>query len=244
MCCLNIFSACSHMGRVRTNNEDNLFCNGITLKLENRDFPFFFHEKTQEPCIFAVCDGMGGEDCGELASSTVVNTLAEHAEKIKTSPNIDEAVLHFISDSNKKLCEIMKKDSIRLGTTLALAVISNNSVKAYNIGDSRIYKFHDKQFLQISEDHTIAAQKIKMGLLTNTEAQKDKSRHILTRYIGIFEEEMILTPNIIPEFKINQNDKLLLCSDGLTEMVTEKYIASVLEDLQDSDAAVNGSGSK
>ena len=103
----------------------------------------------------------------------------------------------------------MSSRSVRLGTTIALVVISDEFVRAYNIGDSRIYKFQDGILLQLSEDHTVAEQKRKMGLLTDEQAKHDKSRHVLTRYLGIFEDEMILTPDIITPFKTSKGGKII-----------------------------------
>ncbi|MBQ3647012.1 MAG: serine/threonine-protein phosphatase, partial [Synergistaceae bacterium] len=157
----------------------------------------------------------------------------------KNENNLDEAVQDFISDSNSRLCDIMRKNAFRMGTTLALAVITDNVVKAYNIGDSRIYKFQDGTLSQISEDHTVAEQKIKMGLLTKEEARHDKSKHVLTRCLGIFEDEMILTPNIITPFNVNKECRLMICSDGLTDMLTDKDIENIFKENQNTSQTTN-----
>ena len=232
------FAVCSHTGKVRTNNEDNFYCNGETLKQEK----IYLNGTAESPCVFAVCDGMGGEAHGELASLTAAETLDEHAEKIKlaaSSDRVDEAVQFFISEANDKICNIMRENSFRMGTTLALVVISDNSVMAYNIGDSRIYKFSNGVLSQISEDHTMAQQKIKMGLLTPEEARHDKSKHVLTRCLGVFEDEMVLIPNIISPLNIDKELRLLLCSDGLTDMLSDLQIQDILRSNVDSKSAVN-----
>ena len=236
-----IFSCRSEIGSVRKQNEDNFFCSGKMLNQEK----ISLHGATETPCIFAVCDGMGGEAHGELASFTVVNVLNEHSERIKSAAmsknenNLDETIQDFISDSNNRLCDIMRKNAFRMGTTLALAVITDNVVKAYNIGDSRIYKFQDGTLSQISEDHTVAEQKIKMGLLTKEEARHDKSKHVLTRCLGIFEDEMILTPNIITPFNVNKECRLMICSDGLTDMLTDKDIENIFKENQNTSQTTN-----
>jgi len=236
---MGIFFSCrSEVGLVRKNNEDNFYCNGEILNQEI----FSLDGTAKSPCIFAVCDGMGGEEHGELASLTAVNVLEKRAPKIKSaasSKQIDEAVQGFISDANNRICKIMRENSFRMGTTIALVVISNNSVMAYNIGDSRIYKFHNGILSQISEDHTIAQQKVKMGLLTAEESRNDKSKHVLTRCLGVFEDEMILTPDIISPFNIEDELRLLLCSDGLTDMLSDQHIQDILLSNIDSKSAVN-----
>ena len=232
------FAVCSHIGLVRKNNEDNFYCNGEILTREK----FSLDGTVENPCIFAVCDGMGGEEHGELASLTAVKVLGEQAEKIKSaalSNNPDEAVQAFITEANNKICNIMRENSFRMGTTIALVVISYNSVMAYNIGDSRIYKFSNGVLSQISEDHTMAQQKIKMGLLTPEEARQDKSKHVLTRCLGVFEDEMVLTPNIISPLNIDKELRLLLCSDGLTDMLSDLQIQEILRSNDDSKSAVN-----
>ncbi len=242
------FSAYSTVGLVRANNEDNLYCNGIYMNTansrENTSYSFSFarsiHSKGilnpedfslddafETPCIFAVCDGMGGEAQGELASLIAVKTLHEHSEEIK-SGKTDEAVQSFISNANERLCKIMNETKSRTGTTLALVVISKDLVHAYNIGDSRIYKMQNGKFSCISEDHTVAAQKIKLGLLTPEQAEHDRSRHILTRCLGVFDEEMILTPYASPEFRADKTCRILLCSDGLTGMLPNEEIRNIM----------------
>ena len=240
------FSSCSTRGFVRIKNEDNLYCNGKSITAETRQKPFYFKNFAQTPCIFAVCDGMGGEAHGDLASMTAINVLSEHAEKIKSkiksqtsSDTINKAVQSFISEVNSRLCHIMREKSLRMGTTLALVVISDELVRAYNIGDSRIYKLDNGILSRISEDHTIVAQKIKMGLLTEEEARHDRSRHVLTRCLGVFEDEMVLTPHIIPPFHANERCRLLLCSDGLTDMLTDKQIQNIMLEHKDTSSAVN-----
>ncbi len=230
------FSAYSTVGFVRSNNEDNLYCDGTYMNIAQDKFSL--ENNAETPCIFAVCDGMGGEAQGEIASLTAVRTLHEHAEEIK-SGKIDEAVQSFISDANERLCKIMREAKVRTGTTLALVVISGNLVHAYNIGDSRIHKLQNGKFSCISEDHTIAAQKIKLGLLTPEQAMHDKSRHVLTRCLGVFDEEMILTPYISPEFRANQDCRLLLCSDGITDMMPDEKIKNIMLTCKNSSSAVH-----
>lgn len=247
----SFFSARSHPGLVRTNNEDNLYCDGqdvlvpttahggarlssadgVTLTPENRDAPFFLDGTAQAPCLFAVCDGMGGEAEGEFASLTAVTALADHAARIKAAASdaIDEAVGAFVTDANERLCMAMRSGPARMGTTLALVVIAEGAVRAYNIGDSRIYALRGGMFSQISEDHTLAAQKVKMGLLTEEEVRWDKGRHVLTRYLGVFEDEMTLTADAAGPFSV-EACRLLLCSDGLTDMLPDGRIEEVLRE--------------
>ena len=234
------FTACSNTGLVRRNNEDNLYCDGVSLTPETSEIPFLLESTAQSPCIFAVCDGMGGESDGELASLTAVSTLNEYADSIKSavlSKSLDSAVNDFIHDSNNRLCNIMKARSSSMGTTLALAVVTGSRVHAYNLGDSRIYTLKDNIFSLISEDQTMAAQKVKMGILTPEQALRDRSRNVLMRYLGVFESEMVLEAGIITPFEINTQCRMLLCSDGITDMINDSQIEAVLRNAPDTSNA-------
>jgi protein phosphatase len=217
---------------VRLNNEDNLYCNGAALTPENRDAPFVLSGSAGVPCVFAVCDGMGGEAKGEFASLTAVTALGEHAKEIESAASADEirgAVEEFVKMANKRLCDAMRAKLFRMGTTLALIVVANDGIYPYNLGDSRIYALRSTERLsRVSEDHTLAAQKVRMGILTEAEAERDRDRHRLTRHLGIFEDEMILAPAAAKPLLLGEVRRVLLCSDGLTEMVTDARIEEIL----------------
>ena len=223
------FAVRSDMGRIRTNNEDNFYCNGIYMTVSERERPFFLNGEARIPCVFAVCDGMGGEDCGELASLTTVETIAEFAEKFSKRNN---AVFDFVNNANKKLVAIMKRQKIRMGTTLALAVINEVSFTLYNIGDSRIYRVEEEagnqKLLRVTDDHSLAEEKVKMGLITPAQAEKDRDRHVLTRYLGIDDDEFTFSPDVYGPFHFDENKKILLCSDGLTDMLSYKEISEIM----------------
>jgi protein phosphatase len=132
-----------------------------------------------------------------------------------------------------------------MGTTLALVVVTRHVIKSYNIGDSRIYALRDDDgassgnFSLISEDHTLAAQKVKIGVITEEQALSDRGRHRLTRYLGIFEDEMIVSPDIIEPLPAVQSRRVLLCSDGLTDMVADSRVGEILRLANTADEAVD-----
>ena len=101
------FAVRSEVGNVRKNNEDNFYCNGIFMTVSERERPFFLSGITDTPAIFAVCDGMGGEDSGELASLTAVQTLQEHSRKIlRNFIDADKGVNDYVADTNNKISSI------------------------------------------------------------------------------------------------------------------------------------------
>lgn len=234
------FSCRSVIGNVRTNNEDNLYCNGIIMTVSERERPFFMNGQTDTPCIFAVCDGMGGEDCGELASLTAVETLQKHSRKIlRNIIDADQGIGDYVTDANKKLLDIMRTQRIRMGTTLVLALVHEDSFTIYNLGDSRGFRVENGRLLRVTDDHTLAEDKMRMGLITPAQAEKDRDRHVLTRCLGIYEDEFTLAPDASKKFSTDTNTGGLLCSDGLTDMLTFPEISRIMRDNPQPSDAVN-----
>lgn len=238
------FAVRSEVGNVRKNNEDNFYCSGIFMTVSERERPFFLSGITDSPCIFAVCDGMGGEDCGELASLTAVQTLQEHSRSIlqgsvKPDESIAyEAVHRYVQDTNKKLLDIMRSQGIRMGSTLVTAVIGEDSFTLYNLGDSRGFRVSNGRLLLVTDDHTVASEKVRMGLLTPAQGEKSRERNILTRFLGD-NEEWGAMPDASRRFMFTENTGGLMCSDGLTDMLTFREIAEIMKDCNEPSDAVN-----
>ena len=233
------FAARSEVGKVRTNNEDNLYCNGIFMTVSERERPFFLCGDTEAPAIFAVCDGMGGEDNGEVASFTAVELLQEHSRKIlKTLKGSGQAVCDYVSDANTKLLGLMRAQRIRMGTTLVMSVIGQASFTLYNLGDSRGFRVENGRLLRVTDDHTLAEDKMRMGLLTPEQADKSRERHILTRYLGD-NDELGVMPDSSREFEFGNNSGGLMCSDGLTDMLSFREIAAIMKAANSPSDAVN-----
>ena len=228
------FAARSEVGHVRTNNEDNLFCNGVFMTEAEREKPFFLSGVTEAPCIFAVFDGMGGEDCGELASLTAAQTLQKHSPEILSSDDVCD----FVNDANKRLLEIMRTQNIRMGTTLVMSVIGDASFRVYNLGDSRGFRLENGRLLRVTDDHTVAEEKARLGLITYEQADKSRERHILTRCLGIY-DEVSVNPAAYGPFGLDEHNGGLMCSDGLTEMLEFKEIADLMKNYPVPADAVN-----
>ena len=233
------FAVRSEVGNVRKNNEDNFYCNGILMTVSERERPFFLSGMTSVPAVFAVCDGMGGEDCGELASLTAVQALQEHSGKIlRTFSEPDKAVCEYVSRTNTSMLEIMRSQGIRMGSTLVTAVVGEEAFKIYSLGDSRCFRVNSGRLLLVTEDHTVAAEKVRMGLLTPAQGEKSPERHMLTRYFGDSDEWGVM-PDISPVFSFEENTGGLLCSDGLTDMLDFREIAGIMKDCPEPADAVN-----
>lgn len=221
-------AAVTNVGKIRSNNEDNYFINGKYRK--NTEIP------NSEECdnerrrdyVFAVCDGMGGEARGEIASLIAVKALTKYADrKLKTS------AAEYFEYANRLICEeIEKNNGVRMGSTIALVYIDEEDAFCYNIGDSRIYFYRDGELRLISKDHTQAQSLVDMGLLKKEEASLSRGKHCLTQHLGIFPDEIIVQPDFSGGIELKKNDVLILCSDGVTDMVSEGEIKEILaEDL-------------
>ena len=212
------------VGKSRKNNEDNFFCNGRYK--ENTDTPHYEYgeKKLSDRNLYAVCDGMGGQEKGEAASLIAVKALSRYQLR-----SLSDNVKDYIDEVNNEICElILNNNGESSGSTAAILDIVGNTAKAYNIGDSRIYIFRNRKLKQLSLDHTQAQQMVKMGIITPEAAKTHKDRHILTQHLGIFTDEMLISPYSTDEILINDGDRFLLCSDGLTDMLDDSEIGQIL----------------
>ena len=227
-------SAITHIGLVRTNNEDNYYVNGRCRTNNDAPAEGFSDNKTRESYLYAVCDGMGGESYGELASMIAVKTLA-----VYQPTDIRRTIMEYIQRANKYICnELSKFKGIRSGTTLALLFIRDNKAISYNIGDSRIYMKRKRNLYLLSEDHTEAQHLVNIGMLDEEDVAGHESNNRLTQYLGILPDEMIIEPYISQEIKLKKNDILMICSDGLTDMVSNDEIADIMAQKELSSAAI------
>lgn len=216
----------SHEGKIRANNEDNYFLNGSLKRnvLENRRRESM--EETGKKYVFSVCDGMGGEKYGEIASLCSVKAMDVFQKNEWSKQTLEE----FLETARSGIREkINGKNSEESGTAVVLLVLEKDTAYIANIGDSRIYLFRDEKLQQLSKDHTQARLMVDHGMLRAEEAVNHKSRHILTRYLGIDTEVLPEDFYIPPSLELSQGDLFLLCSDGLTDMVAEKEIEQCMK---------------
>ena len=214
----------THVGLVRENNEDNFFINGIYKSNKKGVAEGYVDNMQRDTYLYAVLDGMGGESYGEYASMIAAKSLIKYI-----SSDIRRTIFDYIQNANKLICdEITKNNGIRSGTTLALLYIREGKAMAYNIGDSRIYLCRNDDLYLLSEDHTEAQRLINAGRLDEESARHHKSKNILTQHLGIFPSEMILEPYASAEIRLKRNDMFMLCSDGLTDMVSDDNIREIM----------------
>lgn len=212
-------SCISHRGYVRENNEDNLYFDGRILDLEhgNMEKPLVSRISTAEIVPVAVFDGMGGENAGEVAS----HTAAEEFSHICKIPAMEKFyVLHMMKELNRAVCAKARKERLgQIGCTATILFFYLQYAYLINVGDSPAFIFRNGKLKQISRKHTDEE------LLKQTNVQMRKPA--LTQYLGIPEEEMLLEPYLVG-MEIQAGDIFLICSDGLTDMVSEREICDIL----------------
>lgn len=207
-----------HIGKIRNNNEDNFWCCGDSLEAQNQGMSHIRsgYMKQSEYPLFAVFDGMGGESCGEMAAFLAAEACGEHFKTAKDGIRNDpEEFLNEICESmNQAICDYGRTNKINsMGTTAALLAFAEDAVYSCNLGDSRIYKSDREKFYQISQDHVLGRSLF--------------GKAPLTQYLGMEEENLQLEPSISRQ-EIKIGDRFLLCSDGITDMLSDGEIADIL----------------
>jgi PPM family protein phosphatase len=202
----------THVGRVRTNNEDS-FCVDNDLGL------------------FLVADGMGGHASGEVASRMAVEIIRETYQRSlnsrdaplvgKHDPALSMAANRLLSSirlANRAIFESSEKDPRYhgMGTTLVGLLSQEDHLIQFHVGDSRIYRLRSGEIQQVTEDHSLVVQQLKLGLLTEEEARRSKAKNVITRAIGVLKD--VDVDLFVQEWI--EDDTYLLCSDGLSDHVT------------------------
>jgi serine/threonine protein phosphatase PrpC len=180
--------------------------------------------------VYLVCDGMGGAAAGEIASSLAVDEfmrlLTNRAADVPLQEVIDEAILtaneaiYSRSQANPKLSG--------MGTTMVSLVVEERRVRVLNIGDSRCYRLRGGHLEQISQDHSLVDEQVRLGRMTPAEALRSPLRNVITRALGT---QSRVTPDIF-ELEAEPGDLFLLCSDGLTRELPDPKIETILADGQ------------
>src|SRR4051795_13517848 len=189
-------------GRRRRHNEDSYVC---------------------EPPLFAVADGMGGAQAGELASGLAASALRGDPEPPRGGPRDDE----LIQEANRRVYERQSQDASAsgMGTTMTVALIEDGQVAIGHVGDSRAYLIRDAALEQLTEDHSLVAELVRSGKLSPEEAENHPQRSVITRALGT-------DPDVdVDVFSVDtqDGDVYMICSDGLTGMVDDDAIRELVE---------------
>ncbi|HMM48641.1 MAG TPA: Stp1/IreP family PP2C-type Ser/Thr phosphatase, partial [Miltoncostaeaceae bacterium] len=198
----------SDVGRVRHHNEDRAFARGR---------------------LIAVADGMGGAKAGEVAAQMAVDAIAALPERASV-----DAVRDAVAEANRAIHGQASSDRDRagMGTTFTGGLLRGAALNVLHVGDSRAYLWRDGRLIQITDDHSVVAELVRRGTLTEREAETHPHRNVITRALGA--ERTVQIDQI--SRSVRAGDVILLCSDGLSSYVSAAAIAGALADGDDLNA--------
>ena len=181
--------------------------------------------------VFAVADGMGGAQAGEVASKIAADAFEERTDD--GSP--EQQLARVAREANRRIFDLSQEDSSRsgMGTTLTGVLVSDDEVSIVHVGDSRAYLYRDGELRQLTRDHSLVEELRRQGRLTTEEAEEHPQRSIITRALGP-ERNVELD---VHTHQARSGDLYLLCSDGLTSMVREERMREIVEDSGSLQAA-------
>jgi protein phosphatase len=207
------FAARTDVGKVREGNEDSYL--------------------VREP-VFVVADGMGGHLAGDVASQIAVDVITEETER---GDGDKDALVSAIKRANAEIFEKSQNDPnlSGMGTTCTMVVVAGSEARVAHVGDSRAYILRDGTLTQLTDDHTLVNRMVKEGRLRPEDADRHPQRSIITRALGV-------DANVKVDYRtlqLKQGDRLLLCSDGLTSMISAGSIQRVLGEAADPEMAAD-----
>ncbi|HEY5660331.1 MAG TPA: Stp1/IreP family PP2C-type Ser/Thr phosphatase [Gaiellaceae bacterium] len=176
-----------------------------------------------EPPLFAIADGMGGAQAGEVASRLATAALKEAG----ANGGGEQRIADLIQEANRRVYDRSSSDpnTSGMGTTITVALVEDDRVSFGHVGDSRAYLIRQAQMEQLTEDHSLVNELLKTGKLSREEAETHPQRSVITRALGTDPDVDVDTFSVRAE----DGDLFLLCSDGLTDMVSEESILDVVE---------------
>ncbi len=208
------------IGMVREVNQDYVYVSDLPVgKLPN---------------LFIVADGMGGHKAGEFASRFTVEVVKDELAK-STEEGPEAMIRQAITSANQRLLETAKQDSKLegMGTTLIVATVIERTLYFANVGDSRLYLL-DNDIKQVSKDHSLVQEMVRLGGIKQEDAKNHPDKNIITRAIGAKEQVEI----DFYEYRLKKGDIILMCTDGLSNMVEDTEILHVVKGSRDIVEAV------
>lgn len=203
-----IYAGKSDKGKLRKANEDFFACQ----KIDSDEY------------LFVVADGMGGHQAGDVASKLGTETFVQrYVELRSTNSPITDALRESISRANEEILEKATEDLKKrgMGTTFSAVVLKEMMAHIVHVGDSRIYITRDNEIVRLTTDHTFVEKMVEEGRLTEEEARDHPQKNILYMSLGARQS---FVPEVSESFNLKKGDILVLCSDGLNNMVTDAQI--------------------
>ncbi len=218
------FGQASDLGKVRTNNEDAM---GFFI-------PASRHQVRSHGYLFAVADGVGGFDLGEVAASTAIAVVTEEFAGAQAGTMLISLVPRLIQQANAAVhdCTLAPEHRGRkMATTLVVCALRYDQAVVSHVGDSRCYLVRDGQTRQVTQDHTLVNEQRKLGLISAGEVATSESRHLLVRSLG---PEMFVSPDTAA-LTLQAGDVLVLCTDGLHNGMGAAEMAAIVSQKKSAD---------
>lgn len=207
------------------------------VRSENQDCVRFYQNTRPAFSVLALCDGMGGAKAGRVASEIALSTfmmrIMELLSDKKNKEDIDSLARSAATTANDRVFERGKSDKSceGMGTTLVAAIIKGGKCCIANVGDSRAYLISDGAITQITRDHSFVEEMVGKGALTREQARNHPRKNVITRALGV--DETVACDTFSPELK--KNDLLLLCSDGLSNTLSDTEILEIVKNRKNLD---------
>lgn len=218
------FGGASDFGKVRTNNEDAL----------GSFIPSSRHQARSHGFLFAVADGVGGMDLGEVASATAIKVVTEEFGAAQAGTMLISLLPRLIQHANAAVHDCTLEPQYRgkrMATTLVACAMRYDQAVISHVGDSRCYLVRNGKARQITQDHTLVNEQRKMGLISAGEIAQSDSRHVLIKSLG---PEMFISPDTTA-ITLQPGDTLVLCTDGLHDEMPEETIAEIASQKKSAD---------
>lgn len=219
---MKFYAACGcSTGKIRRNNEDNFCFQGRTLPQDNNGLSEILQEsgEVDDSRYFGVFDGMGGEAFGDEAAYLAASELKRRADE-RSGP-AERVLLETCTAANQKICAAARRHGAgRMGSTAAMLGLDGRQACVVNLGDSKVYLFRQRTLQQLSVDHTDQAL-MQLHGVTNRKPR-------LTQHLGIEPSEMVIEPAVC-RVALMSGDQFLICSDGLTDMLSVAEIEKILQ---------------
>ena len=216
------FGQASDFGKVRTNNEDAMASFIPTSRRQARSHGY----------LFAVADGVGGMDFGEVASATAVKVLTEEFPKTPSGTMLTTLLPRLIEQANSAVHDCTLKPEYggkRMASTVVACALRHDQAVVSHVGDSRCYLIRNGVARQITQDHTWVNEQRKLGLISASEMAGSDSRHVILRSLG---PEMFVSPDTTA-LTLLAGDVLVLCTDGVHDELSEKEMAAIVSQKKD-----------
>lgn len=215
------FYAITDIGRKRELNEDYIYTSGQPIGAL--------------PNLFIVADGMGGHKAGDYASMHTVDRFVEVIRELGEEHGVQDAINEAVTAANAYIYQRSRENSnlSGMGTTLVLASCIGNEAIVANIGDSRLYLVNDDAMMQITRDHSLVEEMVTLGGIDREMARNHPDKNIITRAVGVKEK---VAADFF-EVDLTKGDKLLLCSDGLTNMLRDEEIYQIIQNNKELEQA-------